>query len=432
MTPEGGVSRPLLFGGGRRLPRRAVALALLMILPAAGRGEAIADAPPPKLVGTLRFATWNVSLNRNAPGALERELAGGRSAQALTIAAALRRVRPDVLLLNEFDHDAAGRAAALFHDLYLAGTRADIDARPLSYRVRFSAPVNTGLRSGFDLDRDGRRDGPGDALGFGRFPGQYGMVVYSRLPIDTRRVRTFQMLRWREMPGALLPPGWYPPAAEAILPLSSKSHWDLPISIGAGRRIHLLASHPTPPAFDGDEDRNGRRNHDEIRFWVDYLDPERAAWIRDDAGRAGGLAVDADFVIAGDLNADPQDGGSHPAAIAQLLAQARVRAEPVPRSRGAELAAARQGGINLAQRGAAAEDTADFGDAPPGPGNLRVDYVLPSRSLAICASGVYWPAEDDALARASDHRLVWVDLSKGRCPQRARPQRSGSETPTAQ
>ncbi len=53
--------------------------------------------------------------------------------------------------------------------------------------------------------------------------------------------------------------------------------------------LHLLASHPTPPAFDGPEDRNGRRNHDEIRFWNDYLDRAEIGYIRDDAGLAGGL-----------------------------------------------------------------------------------------------------------------------------------------------
>ena len=31
--------------------------------------------------------------------------------------------------------------------------------------------------------------------------------------------------------------------------LSSKSHWDVPLSIG-GRTVHFLVSHPTPPVFD--------------------------------------------------------------------------------------------------------------------------------------------------------------------------------------
>ena len=54
--------------------------------------------------------------------------------------------------------------------------------------------------------------------------------------------------------------------------LSSKSHWDVPIRIGR-ETVHFLVSHPTPPVFDGPEDRNGTRNHDEIRFWADYVGP---------------------------------------------------------------------------------------------------------------------------------------------------------------
>lgn len=363
---------------------------------------------------TLRIATFNASLNRGTAGQLERDLATGTDPQAVAIATAIRRVRPDVLLVNEFDHDPRGRSAVLFHDLYLAARRSDIDAPPLRYRDRYSAAVNTGEPTGLDLDRDGRSDGPGDAQGFGLFPGQYGMVVYSRRPIDRDRVRSFRLLRWADMPEAMLPPGWYPSAALAALRLSSKSHWDLPVRTARGRSLHLLVSHPTPPAFDGAEDRNGRRNYDEIRLWADYLTPTRSDWIVDDAGRRGGLSTNASFAIAGDLNADPHDGGSQPGAIRQLLEHPRVAATPVPRSEGAAAAALAQGGANREQAGPPAEDTADFGDAAPSPGNLRVDYVLPSRDLVICASGVHWPAAPDVAAAASlsasDHRLVWVDV----------------------
>lgn len=402
---EGGASRPLFL--------RARGAPLLAALVAGCCAAGTAAAEP------LRIATFNASLNRNAAGQLERDLATGRDPQAVAIATVIRRVRPDVLLVNEFDHDARGRSAALFHDLYLAAPRADIEAAPLRFRERHSAPVNTGVPTRLDLDRDGRSDGPGDAQGFGLFPGQYGMVIYSQLRIDRRRARSFQQLRWADMPAAALPPDWYSPEALAVLRLSSKSHWDLPLRIGQGRVrgrvLHLLASHPTPPAFDGPEDRNGRRNHDEIRLWADYLTPTRSDWIVDDAGRRGGIAPTASFVIAGDLNADPQDGGSHAQAVRQLLDHPRVSIAPAPRSEGAAAAALAQGGANQAHRGDAAQDTADFGDRPPSPGNLRADYVLPSRDLVVCASGVHWPAQPDAAdaaaLAATDHRLVWVDVA---------------------
>ena len=66
------------------------------------------------------------------------------------------------------------------------------------------------------------------------------------------------------------PRDWYSPEVLRSLRLSSKSHWDLPVRIGR-RTVHVLASHPTPPTFDGPEDRNGTRNHDEIRFWAEYV-----------------------------------------------------------------------------------------------------------------------------------------------------------------
>ncbi|HEU4592271.1 MAG TPA: endonuclease/exonuclease/phosphatase family protein [Steroidobacteraceae bacterium] len=397
------------------------------LLPAAGMSGT--DVAP------LRIATFNCSLNRPTEGGLRASLATRGDAQANAVAEIIQRVRPDILLLQEFDYDARGESLRLFESNYLAQPHGD--AAPLQFPYWFSAPSNTGVPSGFDLDHDGRIGGGGDALGFGEFPGQYGMVLLSRLPIDAAQVRTFRGFLWRDMPGALLPDDpatpapndWYPPAALAVLPLSSKSHWDVPLRIG-GHTLHLLVSHPTPPAFDGPEDRNGRRNHDEVRFWSDYL--HGANYIRDDAGRAGGLRG-RDFLIMGDQNSDPVDGGSIHDAIAALIHDARVNQSFVPQSAGAAEAAAGQRGANATQRGDPRFDTADFNDRVAG--NLRVDYLLPSRSIRICDGGVFWPSKSDAAARlvwgddpppSSDHRLVWIDVSIG--PHQCR----RSSTPTGQ
>ena len=378
----------------------------------------------------VRFATFNASLNRAAAGELISDLEGGGDPQAAVIAETIQRVRPDVVLLNEFDHDADGRAAELFQNAYLSVGRNG--AEPIRYPYRYTAPVNTGVASGFDLNNDGRvvtepgAEGYGDdAFGFGEFPGQYGMVVYSRYPIDQSRVRTFRYFRWRDMPGAELPvhpetgEPWYSEAELEELRLSSKSHWDLPILVGR-RPVHFLVSHPTPPTFDGDEDRNGLRNHDEIRFWADYIrGGSRSRYIYDDRGRRGGLRPGSDFVVAGDLNADPYDGDSHDKAVRQLLEHPLVDDRFVPASPGALEAARVQGGHNAGHRGHPAHDTADFADAPPeGPGNLRVDHVLPSWGQLVVGGGVFWPRSDDPLSRltgeypfpGSDHRMVWLDL----------------------
>jgi hypothetical protein len=253
--------------------------------------------------------------------------------------------------------------------------------------------------------------------------------MLSKLPIDREAIRTFRKFRWKDMPAARLPddpetpaPGdWYCAEILDAFPLSSKNHCDVPVVIG-GRPIHLLVSHPTPPVFDGPEDRNGRRNHDEIRFWADYVSVAydrqgaRTPYIYDDHGKPGGLPAEASFVVLGDLNSDPHDGDG-PAAIAQLLANRRLLHYCPPQSAGAGEQGRCQGGANARHRGDPRKDTCDAPDEP-GPGNLRIDYVLPSADLDVVASGVFWPATDDPLFRlvgahpfpSSDHRLVWVDL----------------------
>ena len=78
-----------------------------------------------------------------------------------------------------------------------------------------------------------------------------------------------------------------------------------------GKVLHLLVAHPTPPVFDGAEDRNGRRNFDEVRLWADYISGgKQADYLADDQGRRGGLEEKASFVIVGDLNADPVKGAA--------------------------------------------------------------------------------------------------------------------------
>jgi endonuclease/exonuclease/phosphatase family metal-dependent hydrolase len=397
-------------GAGKRLNNStdpAAMNAILLLMLTILTSVATASESPP-----LRVATYNVSLNDDRPGGLLARLQAGDE-DARRIAAVVQRVRPDVLLLNEFDHDLEGAAIAVWQRDYLEVSQ--FGEAAIVYPHAYTAPVNTGVPSGLDLDRDGRSDGPGDAWGFGRHPGQYGMLVLSRHPIDIDAVRSFRMFAWSALPDALRPvladsgEAYHPEEVWQQLRLSSKSHWDVPIDTPHGR-FHLLASHPTPPVFDGPERRNMRRNHDEIRLWAEYVSSPSAEWLEDDAGRRGGLAAQARFVIVGDQNADPVDGASQPGAIAQLLQHPRVLQHVAPRSDGGAPAAAADGGANLDHRGDPAEDTGAFG---PRTGNLRVDYVIPSLGFEIVDSGVFWPAAGapgSDWVNASDHRLVWVDL----------------------
>ena len=326
-------------------------------------------APTEQQPTSVRVATFNASLNRATEGQLAADLSG-ENAQARAVADVIAENAPDILLVNEFDYSS--EAVELFRENYLDGV----------YPHSFTAPVNTGVDSGLDLDSDGSLGGPNDAYGFGVFPGQYGMLVLSKYPISVEGVRTFQDFLWKDMPDSLLPREYYGEAADALR-LSSKSHWDVPIEVN-GKTLHVLASHPTPPTFDGPEDRNGKRNHDEIRLTADYIDG--AEYLYDDNGVRGGLAEGESFVVLGDQNSDPIDGDSVDGAIAQLLDHPRVQ-DPAPTS------------VSYGT------DTADFAD--PVPGDLRVDYVLPSSELTVTGSAVYWPADAE---HPSDHRLVWVDL----------------------
>ncbi len=389
----------------------------------------------------IRVATFNASLNRTTQGELAVHLAPTSNTQAKKVAEIIQRVRPDVLLINEFDVDttsAATRVLALnrFHDNYLAVSQSG--QAVLSYPYRYAALSNTGVASGFDFDNNGAANttipAAGDSMttkdlygndcfGFGWFPGQYSFAVYSKYPIQTSAIRSFQNFKWKDMPGAVFPAGYYSAAELNVFRLSSKNHVDLPIEVKPGQVFHLLASHPTPPAFDSTEDRNGRRNHDEIRLWKEYI--SNASFLYDDAGVFGGLSQasgERRFVILGDLNADPFDGDSFNSAINQLRNHSLVNSAPNPASTGGAEQGPLLGGANANDIGAHANDTSFFSS---GTGNLRVDHVLPSKAgFAVTNSGVFWPASTEPLYpllflgttytqpnQVTDHRLVWMDLT---------------------
>ncbi len=380
-------------------------------------------ALPPVAKGAIRIATFNAALNRKSDGQLVKDLRNGDE-QAKRIATIVQLVAPDILLLNEVDYSNGDAAKILFED-YLNNPQAPKLAPEKDlFKYFYTSSVNTGVPSGQDLNLNGRSNDADDGWGYGAFPGQYGMAVFSKLPIQTDAIRTFQMLKWSAMPEAKRPfvvdkatgakSFFHSDALWQELRLSSKSHWDVPIQIG-NSILHVIASHPTPPVFDGLEDRNGCRNHDEIRLIKDYVEGESGAdYIVDDNGKAGPLDQSSSFVVLGDLNSDPVDGSGISQGIIDLLASKRVASKAIPSSQGAIEANAKQGQANLKQKGKPEHDTADFNDKSTG--NLRVDFALPSSDCTVVDSGVFWPTVselsdvDRELIEASDHRLVWIDI----------------------
>jgi len=351
-------------------------------------------------------------------------------------AARIQHLAPDVLLVNEMTYDQPGSPgyrsgdpeghnAQRFAHHYLASPQADsLDGR--SY-TPVMLPVNTGVHSGFDLNNDGEvistvpdvpaspEDGSvapqtdagraygNDAWGFGVFPGQYGMALFVRDDWTVLRdsIRTFRQLRWHAMPNASVPidtttyEPWYAPDEWAEMRLSSKSHWDVPVELPGGEVLHVLASHPTPPGFDGVARRNNHRNQDEIRLWTDYLND--ANYVEDDSGRAGGLHEDASFVVMGDLNADPDDASVFRDAIRHLIDHERVNGAVVPKASPAR--------------------EADYPDLDPDDTarwEARADYVLPSANFTVQDAEIWRPHPDRVPeVPVSDHFPVWMDVRVG-------------------
>lgn len=350
----------------------------------------------PAFAENLRIATFGAAFSREGPGLLLRDILAGDDLQVGAASALILEMQPDILVLTEFDFDLGQAALSALAD--------SLRGQGLDYPHQFSLSPNSGLFTGLDLDGNGEPGEARDAMGYGRFAGDGGLAILSRWPIDTANVRDFTDVLWQDLPGAVLPvaDGQPFPSAQvqAMQRLSSTGHWSVPIIPGAGPGtgppLTLLVWTATPPVFDGPEDRNGLRNRDELRLWQVYLD--------------GGFGPPPDrFVIVGNANLDPDDGGGIQAAMADFLADPRLQ-DPAPRSAGGSAAA------DADQTGDPALDTADWPDNAPG--NLRVSYVLPAASLKVTGAGVFWPGPGDPKAAllgsdglgAGPHRLVWVDL----------------------
>ncbi len=339
------------------------------------------------------MASYNTALGRDGPGLLLKAIIK-EDPQVMAVIRVIRETHPDILVLQDFDNDDVALALDAFRTL-LAGPE-DIYAYPYTF-----APIgNEGVPSGHDLDGDGYENDWSDALGFGKFRGNAGMVLLSKYPIATDDIRTFAQLLLKEVSDQPLPvyedgTPLLDPAAADRLPMSYRAHWDVPVLVN-GEAVHILASHASPPVFDGPEDLNGLRNAVEILFWDKYLNGHT---YQDDQGNDAPFDAARPFIVVGDLNADPAAGAARRYAIQQLLTHPNIQ----------DVAPVWSGAVALQ---AAPTHTVDWAESA---GMMRVDYVLPAKHLPVVGSGVYWPAEDDPkfddVADASKHRLVWVDIA---------------------
>ena len=321
----------------------------------------------------MRIATYNAELTRAGPGLLLRDILSGEDEGVEAVLAVLARLDADVILLTGIDYDLGAQAAGAL-------------AARVGYPHAMALRGNAGVATGLDLDGNGRLGEARDAMGYGRFPGAAGMALLSRHPFADG-ARDFSGLLWAELPGAMLPADMTPDV-RAVQSLSTAGHWEVPVQAPGGL-IRLLCWYATPPVFDGPEDRNGKRNHDEAAFWLRLL-----------AGDLEWPPPEGAFVLLGQSNLDPVDGEGMKGAMAALLDHPGLQ-DPAPRGT--------HGRVEVGQIGDPALDTAlyDFGA-------LRVEVVLPSVGLRVSGSGVLWPPPGDpfaaVLAAASRHRPVWVEV----------------------
>ncbi|GAA1356187.1 endonuclease/exonuclease/phosphatase family protein [Arthrobacter rhombi] len=358
--------------------------------------------------GQLRAAVFNASLTRGYAGGLAQDLSIPGDERASAVAEVIQRTHPDVVLLSDVDYDDAHEAADGFRTNYLQ--QGQNGQKPVDYPYVYAAPNNNGIATGADLDRNGTVGDPTDSFGVGDFAGQHGMVLYSRHPIEQDKVRTFQKMLWKSMPGNRMPHERYSPLVRNVLRLNSSTAWDVPITVD-GNTVHVIAANPVAPVDEAGTSQP-QRNADQIRMLSDYVDGgSDAQYITDDAGRSGGLAEDSRFVVLGDLAADPAHGPAAHGAVNALLDNPAL-VDPRPTSDGAvEAAASQDGGSDAAAAPALLTSTED-GAA------LRTDYALPSETLSVAGSGVFWPsARQDGRSLvfgdpgpSGAHRLVWVDV----------------------
>ncbi len=334
--------------------------------------------------------TFNTDLARKGPGLLVRDLMRGDAQDVTSALARIAALTPDIAVLRgiDFDHDLVAirlmqeALAALGHEM----------------PFRFAFAPNSGLPTPFDLDRDGRFGRARDKQGFGFFRGNGGMAILSRYPIRHEEARDMSGYLWQDLPGATWPVtsnGYYYTEAEmSLLRLHAVGAWDVPIALPTGV-VHILASHASPPVFDGPEDRNGLRNAAELSFWALYLSGALPDWPDPNP---------ASSILAAGLNADPNDGEGAHDALAALLTHPALQ-DPQPASAGGVAHA------NADHISDPRHDTVDWPEDDRMPGNLRVDYLLPGIGFEIEAAGVDWPVTTQDPGLGSAHKPVWLEFS---------------------
>ncbi|GFZ88570.1 endonuclease/exonuclease/phosphatase family protein [Nesterenkonia alkaliphila] len=352
--------------------------------------------------GDLRVATLHAGITADPDAeapvqSLVNSLATGNHSQARAVAQTAQLNEPDVLILTGVSYDEDQQIAEQLSGYLASG---QYSAAGLDYPYVFTAPTNSGRESGVDLDGDGSIGGPGDAVGYGEYPGQYGTVIFSKHPIVEDEVRTFQQFLWSDVPEAGMPQG-YSDLEASVLRLSETTLWDVPVEV-EGHRVNLVTTAVT--------DQNGAEDTargDDLRQVISDYVSGQAWYLYDDEGETAAGQTAAHYVVAGVPAA--KTGSEN----LDVLLDSAVLQDPQPEAVTERPLSDRPGSVwhtdPLATR------------YVPGDRDLRASYVLPSTSLQVNNSGVFWPGEGELGyqvvnpegAYALTDRLVWVDLTLG-------------------
>ena len=217
---------------------------------------------------SVRFQTFNASLNRTVAGELVADLSTPDDPQAATVAEIIQRTRPDVLLLNEFDFvPERGGRRPVPGQLPRGGPQRR-PADPLPLRVHRAVQHRHPERSRPRQQRHPSvvattRSGSATSPATSAWPSSASTrsTTSTRGPSRSSAGRTCPDAMLPDDPATDAPADWYSPEELEVVRLSSKSHWDLPIRIGH-KTVHFLVSHPTPPVFDG---ARGPQRHPQLR-----------------------------------------------------------------------------------------------------------------------------------------------------------------------
>lgn len=313
-------------------------------------------------------------MSRDGPGTLLNDLQRFKKEDVVFALKALAKLNPDLVVLQGIDFDHQGLA--------MQALLAALSNQDMPRRYFLQPRSNSGIPTGFDLDRDGYWGDPEDAQGYGLYPGQNGIALISKYPLVEGSYKSFSKVLWQNMGPDYWPKNdqgadYFSVDEGAKLRLFSRGLWQVGVKLPEGT-LSVLFGQASSPVFDGPEDRNGLRNSAQIAF------------IRDQLKKMHGEQNSRRVVFVGGLNNDPNRGEGLNPNLIKLLESASLQ-DVVP----------------ISNRLKDADVTVHW-PSDPGPGPMRVDYILPDARLKVLASGI-----DELVgipAKLKSHLPVWIDV----------------------